>query len=152
MQQPITINQSCKPKFYEKLLQEHKNYFDKLETFNPPWLKEKMFMEKEIESEEDYQERLVEFKKFLAIAKFSQTKIGMTSKKVDALWHQLILFTREYFTFSQEYFGRYFHHSPNLPSNGNGDRSEVEKFIGYYHAFYGKIPEIWNICDCKHIN
>lgn len=38
--------------------------------------------------------------------------ISMPSQVVDDLWHEFILFTRNYETFCQKAFGRYLHHTP----------------------------------------
>lgn len=41
----------------------------------------------------------------------------MTNGSVDVLWHQFILFTREYSAFCEEHFGIFIHHAPyNTPA------------------------------------
>ena len=57
---------------------------------------------------------LTEFKKYVALSEICRDDITMTmtSKKVDEVWHQFILFTPQYHKFCKEMLGRYFHHIP----------------------------------------
>lgn len=82
-------------------------------------------------SDQDIQECIVEFKKFIALLlinryekgngdDYSHTpteknkiKIAMTNELVDEVWHNLILFTKDYHIFSDGVFGQYLHHSPS---------------------------------------
>lgn len=45
----------------------------------------------------------------------------MFSEKVDELWHQMLMFTREYDAFSKKYLGRIIHHSPNVKESPDPD-------------------------------
>ncbi|MBP3950518.1 hypothetical protein [Bacillus suaedae] len=42
--------------------------------------------------------------------------VPMFSEKVDIIWHEMLMFTREYQTFSNEFYGETLHHRPNLDS------------------------------------
>lgn len=44
---------------------------------------------------------------------------------LDEMWHNFILFTREYSHFCKELFGQYLHHSPNTESN---KKKEADKY------------------------
>jgi hypothetical protein len=49
---------------------------------------------------------------FLVYNKANYQYIAMPSEVVDALWHEFILYTREYEQFCNKAFGRFFHHTP----------------------------------------
>lgn len=55
---------------------------------------------------------LAEVVKFLALAAAEPKRACTPSRRVDLAWHEFILFTRTYFEFCQEHFGRYIHHDP----------------------------------------
>ena len=37
----------------------------------------------------------------------------MFSKRVDDIWHEMLMFTREYETFSKKFYHELLHHTPN---------------------------------------
>ena len=49
---------------------------------------------------------------FLAYHKSGYRRVAMPSMVVDDLWHEFILFTREYRAFCDYAFGRFLHHTP----------------------------------------
>lgn len=49
---------------------------------------------------------------FLAYLKGGRRFVSMPSQVVDELWHEFILYTRHYETFSRKAFGRFLHHTP----------------------------------------
>jgi hypothetical protein len=49
---------------------------------------------------------------FLAYLKSGQQYISMPSQVVDDLWHEFILYTRNYAQFCRRAFGRFLHHTP----------------------------------------
>ncbi|MEG0385978.1 MAG: hypothetical protein RR642_14610, partial [Solibacillus sp.] len=63
--------------------------------------------------ENEYEWRFLDLKRyfiFTALLKESP----MFSEKVDELWHQMLMFTREYEDFSKNYLRTTLHHSPNI--------------------------------------
>ncbi len=54
--------------------------------------------------------------------------------------HNFILFTKNYYSFCEEYFGRYIHHAPVI---GNGDsKPDIEtKLSELYSYIYDKLGE-----------
>lgn len=68
----------------------------------------------------------------------------MTSKVVDEVWHQFILFTKAYHEFSKEFIGEYLHHTPTT-SFTPLDRDDTKKFIELYSSTFGSIPKIWGL-------
>ena len=64
-------------------------------------------------SEEEAEIAFTELKKFLYVC--GATTGGLTpSSELDAIWHQFILFTKEYGRFCNRYFGKTIHHSPDV--------------------------------------
>jgi hypothetical protein len=49
---------------------------------------------------------------FLAYLKSGRRRVSMPSQVVDDLWHEFILYTRNYEQFCAEAFGRFLHHTP----------------------------------------
>src|SRR5262245_45645941 len=49
---------------------------------------------------------------FLAYFKSGYRRVAMPSKVADDLWHEFILFTREYKAFCEAAFGNFLHHTP----------------------------------------
>lgn len=50
-------------------------------------------------------------------------------REIDEMWHEFILFTRDYTQFCLDYFGEYIHHLPNLFDNRPRPRAEVEEDV-----------------------
>ncbi|ATP41924.1 hypothetical protein CSE16_18900 [Solibacillus sp. R5-41] len=63
--------------------------------------------------ENEYEWRLLDLKRYFILT-FLLKESPMFSKKVDELWHQMLMFTREYEDFSKKYLGTLLHHSPNV--------------------------------------
>lgn len=57
-------------------------------------------------------EIFTETKKFLYLCQLPKIFIPDELLIVDEMWHNFILFTKEYQIFCQQHFGRYFHHLP----------------------------------------
>jgi hypothetical protein len=55
---------------------------------------------------------------FLAYLKSGKQYVSMPSQVVDDLWHEFILYTRNYEQFCQSAFGRFLHHTPAAAIGG----------------------------------
>jgi len=62
---------------------------------------------------EEALEAFLETAKFLYLCKDSDFLVP--SRQIDDVWHELILCTREYQKFCEEFLGTFIHHSPELP-------------------------------------
>ena len=116
----------------------------KLDSFEAPYLEEKLMEKGLFSSHEEYAEAFGEFKKYVALTMIYGGNMSMTSKKVDEVWHQFILFTPQYHQFCNGFLGRYMHHLPrtsHTPINPNGRVN----FKSNYIEAYGEIPAIWNV-------
>ncbi|MBI2148420.1 hypothetical protein HYU23_01975 [Candidatus Woesearchaeota archaeon] len=119
------------------------SFLQELNSFQAPWLAEKLLSEKVFYNIDEYNVAFIEFKKYVILASlYEDERLAMTSKKVDAVWHQFILFTKEYALFCKKFLGKYLHHSPNTsftPLNeGSGN-----KFRELYIKTFGKLHPIW---------
>jgi hypothetical protein len=114
---------------------------EKLETAQFSYVREKLSKSGEIAPERmDAVE--IEFKKFMAISYLEDRPIGMSSKEVDAFWHQFILFTRSYFDFCMTTFGQFIHHQPNTSATPL-EPAGSDNFRNAYTTYFGEIPEMW---------
>ena len=63
--------------------------------------------------EHEYEWRLLDLKRYFVLTAILK-ETPMFSVKVDELWHEMLMFTREYDDFSKKYLGNTLHHSPNV--------------------------------------
>lgn len=63
-------------------------------------------------------------------------------REVDEMWHEFILFTKDYTDFCMHYFGEYIHHLPNIFDNIPLPRDVVEKdtekLLAYIYEHLGE--------------
>src|SRR3989338_3462773 len=85
------------------LTRKEEDYFYALEKYNAPWLYERLLEKKEVKSYAEFVERFNEFKKYIALIYLSGKPLGMVSNTIDAVWHEFILFTREYMQFCDQF-------------------------------------------------
>ena len=70
--------------------------------------------------ENEYEWRLLDLKRYFIMASLLKES-PMFSEKVDELWHEMLMFTREYDNFSTNYLGAKLHHSPNVKIDPDPD-------------------------------
>ncbi|MBL8449699.1 MAG: hypothetical protein JNM32_07230 [Dechloromonas sp.] len=58
---------------------------------------------------------------FLAYLRGGRRFVSMPSQAVDDLWHEFILYTREYETFCRKAFGHFLHHTPAVVLSSAGE-------------------------------
>ncbi|MBT2689473.1 hypothetical protein J7I93_14870 [Bacillus sp. ISL-47] len=63
----------------------------------------------------EYDWAFFELKRYFILNSLLKT-VPMFSEKVDEIWHEMLMFTRDYSQFSQNFYGEYLHHSPNMDS------------------------------------
>lgn len=97
------------------------------------------------DSEAQLHER--EMKRFLVLCILHpESGLGMFSSKVDNMWHNFILFTKDYAQFCQKNAGEFMHHAPTI---GEQDRTETKlklrDFVSKYQETFGEKPlsEVW---------
>jgi hypothetical protein len=61
---------------------------------------------------------------FLAYSRSGKRFVSMPSQVADDLWHEFILYTREYQTFCRKAFGGFLHHTPAVVLSENRKNNE----------------------------
>ena len=87
---------------------------------------------------------VTEFKKYMALVALGYEELGMHSSEVDEIWHNFILFTREYSEFCEKACGHMIHHRPNTSRRPQLPPASVATFKDAYTTFFGTIPPIWH--------
>ena len=87
-------------------------------------------------------EAILEFKRYMALVGLGYRGLGMASSLVDEVWHDFILFTREYAGFCQAAFGEFIHHVPRT-SRDPLPEPAPERFVTAYEEAFGPLPAVW---------
>ena len=69
---------------------------------------------------------------FLAYLKSGRRFVSMPSQVVDDLWHEFILYTREYHHFCRKAFGSFLHHSPAIVLGKQAQSNEGLRRIWWF--------------------
>jgi hypothetical protein len=108
-------------------------------AFQFPALIERYEQELDLSSEEAAQ-LFVGVKQFLYICGFEREKGPWSPpEKIDAGWHEFILFTRQYHEFCIEMFGRFIHHTPYSSSTPEEVRGNSQKTREMAEALFGPL-------------
>jgi len=63
-------------------------------------------------------------------------------REIDEMWHEFILFTKDYTQFCQLYFGEYLHHLPNIfdnmPISREAETAEITILLPYIYDHLGE--------------
>src|SRR5438034_449277 len=119
-------------------------------TYEAPFLIEKLVKDRIVETPEEGEELFTEVKRWIALIRTDRTRDWeMYSARIDEVWHQFILFTREYIEFCNRFFGAYVSHFPsNAPETdftSHADAVTLEEFGERYKAMFGEcLPDVWS--------
>jgi hypothetical protein len=125
--------------------------------FEAEYLEEKLLVDKVFQSHESYLEAFLEFKRYAYLVSKGVGSLNMISPVVDKIWHQFILFTREYTEFCEYYVGDFIHHRPNTSHTPTSKLGRT-RFIHEYEKEFGVLPDIWllkpevescSACNCN---
>jgi hypothetical protein len=128
--------------------------FDALD-FEAPFLIEKLLKDRIADTSSDAEALFTEVKRYLVLSMADDSSSWhMYSARIDECWHQLVLFTRQYMEFCQQYFGRYVPHNPsNAPmttSAATGRATTFQQFQDRYDELFGiPLPDVWY--DERHV-
>lgn len=89
---------------------------------------------KRILSEREYDWYELELKRFFFLTVFIK-QVPMYSEKVDAIWHDMILFTKDYGEFCDDFIGEMIHHIPNV-GGGPKHYEEIEHERALFELLY----------------
>lgn len=117
-------------------------------AFEAPYLTKKLLRLGVADSEAQAAELFAEVKKYLAlIARDPEAELPMFSTRIDQVWHEFVLFTREYAEFCVRHAGRFLHHAPleAAPAASAARRPPLtfEEFQRAYEACFGALSPLW---------
>jgi hypothetical protein len=114
-----------------------------------PYVREKLLDDGTADSPEEAVLLLREVLRYLVLAR-ADRRVGwpMFSLRVDAAWHQFVLFTAEYAAFCARAFGTFVHHAPSnapMPATAAAvPRATFDEFAARYRVLFGEeVPEVW---------
>lgn len=96
-------------------------------------VKERVMKEVKLK-ENEYEWRLLDLKRFFILTSLLK-EAPMFSQKVDDLWHEMLMFTREYDDFSNNFLGSFLHHRPNIKGVSDPDLRGFFDWV-YSELFY----------------
>ena len=109
------------------------------------WFIVERVREKGTLSAQQADEAVTEFRKYMALVALGNPELGMHSSEVDEIWHNFILFTREYAEFCHRICGHMIHHRPNTSRRPALPSASVSEFQLAYATFFGPPPPMWTM-------
>jgi hypothetical protein len=85
---------------------------------------------------------LGEFRRFMIIAALEGPPLAIPNAAVDDVWHEFLLFTRQYREFCTATVGEYVDHVPHSTATPVPE-SAMQRFLEYYTRYFGIVPEPW---------
>jgi hypothetical protein len=80
---------------------------------------------------------------FLAYLMSGKDFVSMPSVAADALWHEFILYTREYKDFCRRAFGGFLHHSPAVVLSNDGKMNGGLEQVWWYTCKYENVDPVY---------
>jgi hypothetical protein len=114
-----------------------------------PFLIEKLLKDHVVAGAFEAETLFTEVKRYLVLTQLNRdVSWQMYSIRVDEVWHQFVLFTREYAMFCEEHLGGFVHHrpsnAPELPGSRDLTPSTFREFRARYREVFGQeLPECW---------
>lgn len=103
---------------------------------------------------DEARELFEEMKKFLYICSINP-KMSTPSIPVDNMWHQFILWTKDYANYCQENFGKFIHHFPSVGESEENfekaylaTRDKIENLLGINEKYWQKVEAVAK-CKCN---
>jgi len=121
-------------------------------SFEAPYLIEKLVNDRVVADRAEGELLFGEVKRYFLLSRSDRGRIWeMHSLRVDDVWHQFVLFTRQYIEFCNRYYGTYLSHSPSnapeSPKMNPGLTAPVATFAEFrdrYEELFGEpLPDCW---------
>lgn len=149
---PLALTRSSQTLRLPKIDEEARG---RLMAYRAPFLIDKLMKDRIVSTRRDGEVLFDELKKYLVMNSVDSSKLWqMHSLQIDFVWHEFVLFTREYRKFCDAYLGVYFPHSPaNAPTYEVDNRwspATFEEFKAHYESLFGELPALWY--DSTHVH
>ena len=115
-------------------------------AFEAPYVEERCLRKGIALSADDFEMLFAELKKYMWLVAHDCEDMQMWSARVDGVWHEFILFTKQYQNFCQRFFGTFIHHTPNTGTMLS-DRPSRDYFLASYEKSFGLPPKVWSEGD-----
>jgi len=118
-------------------------------AFEAPFLIEKLVKDHVVESADEARALFREVKRYLVMTAADPTVAwAMYSLRIDQIWHQFILFTRQYINYCRHNFGRYVQHAPSTSPVHEGSARLAPSTFAMFSAKYEELfdeplPDLW---------
>ncbi len=142
------------------LIQRHRVSSRQVEALIDRWTSEVVstslllsrIIDRRIESQETARPALKETIAFLWLCAHSDCSLT-PSRRIDAVWHEFILFTRMYASFCHEHLGSFVHHQPDNDGAMNAARyqdtiNQYRQSLGEPDSAFWPAPD--GSADCGH--
>jgi hypothetical protein len=123
---------------------------ERLLDYQAPYLIDKLLESGVIASRLEAEQVFGELKRYFWLCLSTKTPLPMLSALVDGVWHQFVLFTREYDAFCRTYLGGFYHHAPTPVSGPGGEGLSPAEYVRLYEAHFGPLPSTWRDWECLH--
>lgn len=117
------------------------NMIRRVEEYDISFVLDKLVTDKSI-NVKDTSKLEIEFKKFIILAGLKVYPIAMISPLVDEVWHQFILFTKQYKDFCINTVGYFINHVPDTPLTPIPTIAG-ENLRQSYKQYFGDLAPIW---------
>src|SRR5262245_21222374 len=102
-----------RPEYLRKLSDERVAILEKLEAWPLEILRTKLLENPQFRDKSELERYFLFYKQFMFFKGSKRDRVcGLHSPRVDAVWHQHVLYTEEYSRFCQYVFGHFVHHTP----------------------------------------
>src|SRR6266496_5519271 len=116
-----------------------KEWIAEVLAFHAPYLEERLVKYEIAANVEEAARLFCEIKKYLILAHIDKRRgYSVSSNRIDAAWHEFVLFTMEYAGFCDRYFHIYLHHDP-ARTGGPPSASHPGVIVDYNE--FGKVYE-----------
>jgi hypothetical protein len=117
-------------------------------TFEAPFLIEKLVKDHVVESVDEARALFREVKRYLVLTIVDPgVAWAMYSLRIDHIWHQFILFTRQYIYYCRQNSDKYIQHAPStapVPEGAKLTPSTFGMFADRYLELFGEpLPDLW---------
>lgn len=139
MSSSLPLNAS--PEFWDWLPSNRKELIGQLANWPMGPVREKLIASGH-STDENVNNHILWYKQFMSFQIVrAGVRCGMYSDVVDGVWHQHILFTKDYQSFCSSLFGHFIHHDPcNIMDLSSSALDEYGIWLTDYEAAYGHMP------------